>query len=117
VIDEKAQDLGRLLGQSEEYKALLRASQRLKEDVETQKLLEEVERLAEAIEGAAQQGKEPARESVERYDEILKTVQRSPVYQQMVAAQANFEKLMAKVNATIYEGMQKGAASPIITLG
>jgi release factor glutamine methyltransferase len=117
VIDEKAQELGRLLGQSEEYKALLRASQRLKEDVETQKLLEEVERLAEAIEGAAQQGKEPARESVERYDEILKTVQRSPVYQQMVAAQANFEKLMAKVNATIYEGMQKGAASPIITLG
>ena len=54
MIDEKAQDLGRLLGQSEEYKALLRASQRLKEDAETQKLLEEVERLAEAIEGAAQ---------------------------------------------------------------
>ena len=53
MIDEKAQELGRLLGQSEEYKALLRASQRLKEDVETQKLLEEVERLAETIEGAA----------------------------------------------------------------
>ena len=117
MIDEKAQDLGRLLGQSDEYKALLRASQRLKEDAETQQLLEEVERLAQTIEGAAQQGKEPAREHVERYDEILKSVQRSPVYQQMVSAQANFEKLMAKVNAQIYEGMQKGAASPIITLG
>jgi hypothetical protein len=33
-----------------------------------------------------------------------------------VAAQANFEKLMARVNERIYEGIQKGAASPIITL-
>jgi len=39
------------------------------------------------------------------------------VYQQMVAAQANFEKLMAKINARIYDGMKKGSASPIITLG
>ena len=35
----------------------------------------------------------------------------------VVAAQANFEKLMAKINARIYEGIKKGAASPIITLG
>ena len=35
----------------------------------------------------------------------------------MVAAQANFEKLMAKVNERIFDGMKKGAASPIITLG
>jgi len=34
----------------------------------------------------------------------------------VVDAQANFEKLMAKVNARIYEGIKKGAASPIITL-
>ena len=27
------------------------------------------------------------------------------------------QKLMAKVNARIYEGMKQGAASPIITLG
>jgi hypothetical protein len=32
-----------------------------------------------------------------------------------VVAQA-FEKFMAKVNARIYEGLRKGAASPIITL-
>jgi hypothetical protein len=35
----------------------------------------------------------------------------------MVAAQSNFEKVMAKINQRIYEGMKKGAASPIITLG
>lgn len=117
MIDEKAQELGRLLGQSDEYKALRRASDRLKGDAECQQLLAQVERLAEEIERAAQLEQEPAKEQVEQYDRALKSVQASPVYQQMVSAQANFEKLMAKVNERIFEGMKQGAASPIITLG
>jgi cell fate (sporulation/competence/biofilm development) regulator YlbF (YheA/YmcA/DUF963 family) len=117
VIDEKAQELGRLLGQSEEYKTLRRASERLREDAESQKYLAEIERLAAEIEKAAQEGREPPRELVELYDKALQAVQASPVYQQMVAAQAAFEKLMAKVNERIFDGMKKGSASPIITLG
>jgi cell fate (sporulation/competence/biofilm development) regulator YlbF (YheA/YmcA/DUF963 family) len=117
VIDQKAQELGRLLGQSDEYKALVRASDRLREDAACRQLLAEVERIAQDLERAAQQGQEPAKEQVERYDRALQSVQANPVYQQVVAAQANFEKLMAKVNARIYEGMKQGAASPIITLG
>ena len=35
----------------------------------------------------------------------------------MVVAQSNFEKLMPRINARIYEGIKKGAASSIITLG
>lgn len=117
MIDEKAQELGRLLGQSEEYKALRRASERLREDAECQRILTEIERLAGDLERAAQQGVEPPKEQVEQYDAGLQSVQGNPVYQQMVAAQANFEKLMAKVNERIFDGMKKGAASPIITLG
>ena len=55
--------------------------------------------------------------SVEKYDQLLQSVQGNAVYQQMVAAQANFEKLMPKVNERIYDGIKKGSASPIITLG
>jgi len=116
VIDDKAHELGRLLGQTEEYRALVRATDRLKADPEVQKLLADVERLAQAMERAAQGGHEPSREQVDEYDRALQTAQTSPVYQQVVAAQANFEKLMAKVNARIYDGIKKGAASPIITL-
>ena len=116
MIDEKALELGRLLGQSEEYKALRRASERLREDAEVQRQLADVERLAQGIEQTSQQGKEPSREQVEQYDRALQSVQANAVYQQVVAAQANFEKLMAKVNARIYEGLKQGAASPIITL-
>ena len=117
MIDEKAQDLGRLIGQTEEYKSLKRASERLKEDAECQRLLGDMERLAGEIEAVARGGKEPTPDQTDRYDAAVQSIQVSQVYQQMAAAQANFEKLMAKVNARIYEGIQKGAASPIITLG
>ena len=117
MIDDKAQELGRLLGQTDEYKALKRASEKLREDTESQKHLAEVERLAGEIERGAQVGNEPTKEQVEAYDQALHSVQGNSVYQQMVAAQANFEKLMAKVNERIFEGMKKGAASSIITLG
>ncbi|MDP3909637.1 MAG: YlbF family regulator [Gemmatimonadales bacterium] len=117
MLDDKAEELGRLLGQTEEYKALRRATEAIREDKVVQQALQEAERLAQEIERVAQQGQEPTKEQVEKYDGTLQSVQGHPVYQQMVAAQSNFEKLMAKVNSRIYEGMKKGAASPIITLG
>ena len=117
MLEDKAEEVGRLLGQTDEYKALRRATEALREDQAVQKVLAEAERLAQDIERVAQQGQEPTKEQVEQYDRALQSVQANPVYQQMVAAQANFEKLMAKINARIYEGMKKGAASPIITLG
>ena len=41
----------------------------------------------------------------------------NPLYQRVVAAQENFDKSMVRVNDCILDGIQKGAASPIITLG
>ena len=117
MLEEKAEDLGRVLGQTEEYKALRRATEALREDQAVQKVLAEAEQLAQEIERVAQQGNEPTKEQVEQYDRALQSVQANSVYQQMVAAQSNFEKLMARINARIYEGIKKGAASPIITLG
>jgi len=38
-------------------------------------------------------------------------------YQRLLVAQENFDKTMARVNDWILEGIEKGAASPIITLG
>jgi cell fate (sporulation/competence/biofilm development) regulator YlbF (YheA/YmcA/DUF963 family) len=116
VLEEKAQDLGRVLGQTDEYKALRRATERLHEDPELQQLLAGVDQLAQQIETAARAGQEPPKEQIEQYDRALTTLQGNPVYQQVVAAQANFEKLMARINERIYDGIKKGAASPIIQL-
>jgi hypothetical protein len=80
VIAERAADLGRLVGQSDEYQALKRSNERLMEHLELR-------------------------------------VQAHPAYQGVVAAQANFDKLMMKVNEWILDGIRKGADSRIITLG
>jgi len=44
-------------------------------------------------------------------------VQGQSVYQRLVVAQENFDKTMSKVNDWIVDGIERGAASPIITLG
>ncbi len=44
MLEEKAEDLGRVLGQTDEYKALRRATEALREDQAVQKVLAEAER-------------------------------------------------------------------------
>src|SRR2546428_5419652 len=83
VLEEKAEDLGRVLGQTDEYKALRRATEALREDQAIQKELAEAERLAQDIERVAQQGKEPTKEQVEKYDQARKSVQVNSEYQYM----------------------------------
>ena len=57
MIDQRAKALGRLLGQSEEYKALKRANDELGADREAVKNLQRMEelrrRMASALAGAA----------------------------------------------------------------
>lgn len=117
MIPEKAEELGRLIGQTEEYKALRRAQEQLREAGELGEQLQRLEQLARGLEGAAARGEHPADADVKAYDDLLTAIQGDPAYQSMVAAQANFDKLMIRVNEQILAGMKKGAASPIITLG
>jgi cell fate (sporulation/competence/biofilm development) regulator YlbF (YheA/YmcA/DUF963 family) len=116
MIAERAQDLGRLVGQSEEYRALKRANERLMADPELRTALESLRRLQLQAAEQLDHGQEPPPELQGQVDGLLSTVQAHPAYQGIVAAQANFDKLMMKVNDWILEGIQKGAASRIITL-
>jgi hypothetical protein len=52
----------------------------------------------------------------QQLDTLLGQVQVNPTYQRLVVAQENFDKVMANVNEWILQGIEKGAASPIITL-
>ena len=50
-------------------------------------------------------------------ESLLTQVQSRPTYQRLLVAQENFDKIMGRANDWILEGIEKGAASPIITLG
>ena len=117
VIWDKAQELGRQIGQSAEYQALRRAESTLREDKETVTKLDQIQTLARKVDQAIAQGQMPDQPTADAYESAVRDLETSPVGQAYVVARSNFEKLMAKVNQQISEGMEKGATSSIITLG
>ncbi len=117
MIEDKAKELGRLIGQSAEYKAVKRANDALGEDRDAVASLRKMEQLRQTAQQMIQRGERPTEEMERELDTLLGQVQAQPVYQRLVAAQENFDKTMAKVNDWIVDGIEKGAQSSIITLG
>ncbi|HEX5387976.1 MAG TPA: YlbF family regulator [Gemmatimonadales bacterium] len=116
MIWDKAQDLGRSIGQTPEYQALRRAETSLREDKDTVAKLDEIQRLARQVDQLVAQGQMPDQPTAEAYENAVRDLETSSVGQAYVVARANFEKLMGRVNQQISEGMEKGATSSIITL-
>jgi cell fate (sporulation/competence/biofilm development) regulator YlbF (YheA/YmcA/DUF963 family) len=116
MLQEKAVELGRLIGQSDEYKAVKRTSDALGEDREAVTLIREMERLRTEAQAMIERGENPTPEMERQLDELLGRVQGNATYQRAIVAQDNFDKLMLRVNEWISEGIRKGASSSIITL-
>lgn len=117
TIEERARELGRLIGQSPEYLAVRRTGDALAADRDASALLGRMEALRSEAQRLIESGEEPTAEMELELDELLGRVQGVPVYQQLAVAQENFDKVMLRVNEWIVDGIRKGAASPIITLG
>ncbi|HEX8851705.1 MAG TPA: YlbF family regulator [Gemmatimonadaceae bacterium] len=117
MIDDKAKELGRLIGQSSEYQAVKRANDALGGDKEAVTLLQQMETLRTDAQRMIERGERPSDEMEQSLDDLLGKVQRNATYQRLVVAQENYDKLMMKVNDWIVEGIKKGATSSIITLG
>ena len=117
MIETKAKDLGRLIGQSPEYQAVKRANDALGQDAAAVALLKQMEQLRMDAQQMIQRGERPTEQMEKDLDMLLGQVQSQMVYQRLVSAQENFDKLMARVNDWIVDGIEKGATSSIITLG
>ena len=117
MLSERAVELGRLIGQSTEYKNVKRANDTLHEDKVAVGLLERMEGLRTEAQKMIERGENPTPEMEQQLDDLLGQVQTNPTYQQVMVANENFDKVMQQVNQWILEGMRKGAVSSIITLG
>ena len=116
MIENKAKELGRLIGQSPEYQAVKRANDALGQDEGAVALLKQMEQLRLDAQRMIQRGERPTEQMEKDLDTLLGQVQGQGVYQRLVSAQENFDKLMARVNDWIVDGIEKGATSSIITL-
>ena len=117
MIEEKAKDLGRMIGQSPEYQAVKRANDAITADRAAMSLLQQMEQIRADAHAMIERGEQPTEEMEQQLNDLLGVVQQNAAYQRLIVAQENFDKIMSRVNSWILEGMKKGAASPIITLG
>jgi cell fate (sporulation/competence/biofilm development) regulator YlbF (YheA/YmcA/DUF963 family) len=116
MLEDKARELGRVIGQSPEYQAVKRSSEALNDDRDAVAILQQMEKIRMDAQQMIQRGEQPTPEMEQQLDELLSKVQTNAVYQRAISAQENFDKVMYQVNNWIMEGMKKGATSSIITL-
>ncbi len=116
MIWDKAEELGRMIGQTPEYKALRRAESGLRDDTDAQAKVELIQNLARQMDELVAQGQMPDQATAETYETAVRELEVSATGQAYAVARANFEKVMIKVNQLIGQGMEKGAQSNIITL-
>lgn len=117
MLQDKAVEVGRLIGQSPEYQAVKRANEALNGDREVVTALQRMEQLRAEAQELIGRGEQPSEQMEQELDTLLQKVQGNSLYQQFVAANENFDKVMVQVNQWMLEGIRKGATSSIITLG
>ncbi len=116
MLEDKAKELGRMIGQSAEYQAVKRSSEALNGDREAVIVLQAMEKIRVQAQDMIQRGEQPTPEMEQQLDDMLAKVQTNSVYQRAISAQENFDKIMYQVNNWIMDGMKKGATSSIISL-
>jgi cell fate (sporulation/competence/biofilm development) regulator YlbF (YheA/YmcA/DUF963 family) len=114
AIQERAREVGRLLSQTDEYKALKRANERIAEDRDAVTLLNRLSSLEGELTGALRAGREPTEEQQQEYEGSIERLQQLSAYQALAAAQANFDRLMTRINEEIAKGIEAGEQSRII---
>ena len=113
-IEELAESLGRALGGTSEYRTLARAKERADDDRDMTRLRNRLVEIEGSLQTALQRGEQPAPDDMENYEAALGELQALSVYQSLVAAQSNFDRIMHRADAAIQEGMRAGSSSPII---
>jgi len=111
---DMARDLGGAMARTDEYQALQRAIQAADDDRELVELRNGMERLEVRVSEALRTGTEPDDEVKTEYEDTFTRLQANSAYQRLVSAQANFDKILVRVNETIGTGMQEAASSRII---
>lgn len=113
-IFERAAEVGRLISQTPEYAYLRAAMREIDGDEEARKRLDGIRELQEKLIGFLEREEEPPEDLREDLGKLSEEMQTSVRYQSLISAQANFDKLMEKVNQSIAEGVKSGEKSRII---
>ena len=93
---------------------LERARERFSNDRSAVEQVNQMTRIEGEIAQSLEAGNEPPEATRAEYERTFSELQSNASYQAMVAAQSNFDRVLAKVNEEISRGIEKGSASRII---
>lgn len=111
---EKAREVGRIISQLPEFAYVRAARREMDEDREATETLRRMRDLQEEMMRALADGESPAEEQQREFETLQEQIQVNTRYQALVSSQANFERLMERVDGAIGEGIRKGEESRII---
>lgn len=111
---EKAEELGRMLGQTAEYGYLQAANDEISDDRDATELMNRAREKQQEAVGYLERGEQPPEDLREELEDLRGKVQGSARYQSLISAQTNFDKLMDRIHRAISRGMKKGEESRII---
>jgi len=106
--------VGRLISQTPEYAYLKSAMRDIDGDEDARGDLDRIRDLQGKLIEFLERDEEPPVELREDLGRLSEEMQSSARYQSLISAQANFDKLMEKVNRSIAAGVKAGAQSKII---
>ncbi len=113
-IFQRAVEVGRLISQTPEYAYLRSAIREIDGDEEAKARLDGIRALQEKLIGFLEREEEPPEDLRAELGSLSEEMQTTTRYQALISAQANFDKLMEKVNQSIGEGVKAGEQSRII---
>ena len=111
---EKAREVGRLISQLPEYAYVRAARREIDADREATEMLNRMRDLQEELMQAIARGEAAGEAQQREFEALQERMQVNARYQALVSSQANFDKLMDRVDVAIGEGIRKGEESRII---
>ena len=111
---EKAREVGRIISQLPEYAYLRAARREIDADREATEVLNRMRDLQQTLMEAVGRGEQPSEEQQRDFADLQERIQTNSRYQTLISSQANFDKLMDRVDRAIGEGIRKGEESRII---
>ncbi len=113
-IFERAGEVGRLISQTAEYAYLKAAHREIEDDEEARGKLEQIDVLRGELGGFLERDEEAPQELLDKLTRLSEEVQTSAKFQSLISAEANFNKLMDRVQGAIGKGIRAGEESKII---
>lgn len=113
-IFERATEVGRLVSQTAEFRYLKAAHEEISSDKDATGQIDNMRKLQTEIMGFLEKGEEPPEDLRLQLESLSEDMQTSTRYQALISAQANFDKLMEKVQESIGSGIRAGEESRIV---